>query len=102
MINPEDRTGELVGQVIMTMTATATARSRMNLALHHLFAACRFASRVNHVEQSNAGQPFGDFWDEILQNALGVVTLTVACIESFANEMYFEGEILGKSLSPAG
>ncbi|KZT17729.1 hypothetical protein A1D30_01345 [Acidovorax sp. GW101-3H11] len=73
----------------------------MNLALHHLLAACRFAARTYELEQENSGQPFGGFWEEILHNSLAVATLTVASLESYANEMYFEGSILGDSLSPA-
>ena len=73
----------------------------MNLALHHLFAACRFAARLQAIEQEYAGQAFGAFWEEALHNALGVATLTVASLESYANEMYFEGSILGSALTPA-
>lgn len=79
---------------------TAT-KTRANLALHHLFAACRFASRIKEVESENSGQPFGAFWEEILHNSLGVATLTVASIESYANELYFEGSILTPTLNPA-
>lgn len=82
-------------------TATATARVRANLALHHLFAACRFSARVGQIESDNVGQPLGSFWDEILQNSLGVATLTVAALESYANEMYFEGAILKPGINPS-
>lgn len=83
----------------LSIKVTATARTRTNLALHHLFAACRFSARIHDLERENAGQPFGTFWEEILHNALGVATLTAASLESYANEMYFEGSILGESLS---
>lgn len=73
----------------------------MNLSLHHLFAACRFASRIGEVERANAGEPFGPFWDEILHNALGVATLTVAALESYVNELYFEGNAIASALNPA-
>ncbi len=85
----------------MTLTVTATARTRTNLALHHLFAACRFTSSLRQVEEEHRGQPFGEFWEEILHNALAVAALTVASIESLANEMYFEGAILANSLNAA-
>lgn len=81
-------------------TATIRARTRMNLALHHLLAACRFAARIRELEREHAGQPFGAFWEEILHNALGVAVLTAASLESYANEMYFEGSILGQALTP--
>ena len=80
-------------------TAAAVARLRTNLALHHLFAACRFSARVGQVETENAGLPLGSFWDEILQNSLGVAALAVAALESYANEMYFEGSVLMPGLN---
>lgn len=82
-------------------TVTFTVRQRNNLALHHLFAACRFASRIEQVEREKSGQLFGAFWEEIFHNSLGVATLTVASIESYANELYFEGSILTPTLNPA-
>jgi hypothetical protein len=75
-------------------TMTATIKTRTNLAVHHLFAACRFSAKVKEIEAANSSQPFGGFWEEILQNSLGVATLTVAALESYANEMYFEGAVL--------
>jgi hypothetical protein len=78
---------------------TATGRTCTNLALHHLFAACRFSARVREIEFANAGQPFGSFWEEILQNSLGVATLSVAALESYANEMYFEGAVLRRGVN---
>lgn len=67
---------------------SASARVRMNLALHHLFAACRFAAQVRKIEAGNASAPFGEFWEEILHNSLAVATLSVAALESYANEFY--------------
>jgi hypothetical protein len=72
-------------------TASIVVRTRMGLGLHHLLAAARFASRVQEVEQANQGRELGNFWDEIFQYSLGVSTSCVACLESYANELYFEG-----------
>lgn len=69
---------------------SSTGKSRTNLALHHLLAAGRYAAQVSIVEQENHGKPLGPFWDEILQNSLGVVTLSVAALECYANELWFE------------
>jgi hypothetical protein len=77
----------------------ATGRTRMNLGIHHLLAAGRMASRVSAVEKEHAGQGFGEFWEEILQFALGVVTLSVASLEAYANELYFEGSSISPSLN---
>jgi len=70
--------------------STVRLRTRTNLALHHLLAAGRYAAQIAIVEQENKGQPLGPFWDEILQNSLGVVTLSVAALECYANELWFE------------
>ncbi len=78
----------------------ATAKTRFNLALHHLFAACKAAARVRANETANAGVPFGEFWEDILHDSLTVAVLTVACLESYANEFYFEGSALARDLPP--
>jgi hypothetical protein len=65
-----------------------------------LFAACRFAARIAEVEEQNREQPFGGFWEEILQNSLAVAVLTVAGLESYANELYFEGAALAGQMNP--
>jgi hypothetical protein len=82
-------------------TVAFTCRTRTNLALHLLFAACRFAVRIEEVECENSGQPFGPFWEEILHNSLGVVTLTVASLESYANELKFEASFKTLALNRA-
>jgi hypothetical protein len=89
-----------VGWVEESDSLAATAKTRVNLALHHLFAACRFAARIRQIEKENEAQAFGEFCEEILHNALGVLTLATASLEAFANELYFEGEGLKSDLSP--
>lgn len=91
---------DLSAHALANASVTAALKTRTNLALHHLFAACRFASRIEQVERDNSGQEFGAFWEEILHNSLGVATLTVASIESYANELYFEGSIITPVLNP--
>ena len=81
-------------------TATATGRSRTNLALHHLFAACRFSAQIQRVELENAGATFGEFWEEILQYSLGVATLSVASLESYANEHLADGALSTGTIQP--
>ncbi len=87
---------------LMPMTVVATAKSRSNFSLHHLFAACRYTNRIGEVEAENTGKEFAGFWDEILQNAMAVAMLSVACLEGFANELYFEGAAIKDSLNPPG
>lgn len=78
---------------VTALTATITARCRTNIAIHQLFAACRFAAQIGRIEHENAGKPFGDFWEEIFQYSLGVVTLSVASLESYANEHVADGAL---------
>lgn len=86
--------------VLPSLEMTATGKTRMNLALHHLFGACRFTARIRELEEAHESDIFGPFWEEVLHNALGVATLTVACLECYANEFYFEGSILATTLNP--
>lgn len=65
------------------------------MAPHHLMAACRFAARVRQIERDVAPDEFMSVWDEIIQNALGVATLTVASLESYANQFHFDGQVTG-------
>jgi len=90
------------GKADIRISGSATLRTRTNLSYHHLLAACRFTARIAEVEQANESKPFGAFWEEILHYSLAVAALSVATIECFANELYFEGAILSKSINPAG
>lgn len=83
----------------VTSVATVSAKLRVNLALHHLISACRYSNRIKCIEIENKGQPFGDFWEEVLQHSLAVCTLTVASLEGFVNEVYFEGGILKSTVN---
>ena len=71
----------------LNLTSTVSIRIRTNIALHQLFAACRLAKLVREVEDQHRSQPLGEFWEEIFQYALGVVMLSVAALECYANEL---------------
>ena len=66
-------------------------RTRVNLALHHLFAACRGCAVIGSIEAAHSGEVYGPFWDEILHNALSVAALSVAALETYANQLYRDG-----------
>ena len=89
----------LQGSASMKITATGSASSRMNLGIHHLYSACKAAARIEAVENANKGQPFGEFWDEVLHDSLVVATSSVAALESYANELYFEGKFISPALN---
>lgn len=93
-----------VHQIIATipmLKAHIQVKTRTSLAPHHLFAAARLVKRIDEVEQEYKGEPFGPFYDEILHNALGVAMMTVASLESYANELYFEGSAIVPALNRA-
>ncbi len=85
---------------VASSNTSASLRIRVNLALHHLFAACRFASLVYVVEEKNKGEQFGDFWDEILHYSLSTITMSVAALECYVNEFYADGQAQGPHLNP--
>ena len=67
--------------------SSGSIKTYTNLAPHHLLAARRFADRIREIEKEHESEPVGPFWNEILHNALGVVTLAVASLEGYANEV---------------
>jgi hypothetical protein len=69
---------------------SATVKTRMNYAVPHLLSAAIFSRRVGEIEAKHSGQAFGPFWDEILAHATATVFLTVAGLESYANELFVD------------
>lgn len=69
---------------------SATAKTRMNYAVPHLLSAAMFSRRVGEIEAKHSGKAFGPFWDEILAHATATVFLTVAGLEAYANELFFD------------
>jgi len=82
-------------------TLTATASTRFNLGIHHLFSACRATKRIAAVEAEKSGEPFGEFLDTVLHDGLVVATSSVACLECYPNELYFDPSYVGHGLSAA-
>lgn len=82
------------------MLLKTKASSRVNvkvqllrrLSTHHLLGAARFSRMCYEIEQENHDKPIGKFQEEITQLVIGTVTLSVACLESYINELLFEGE----------
>ena len=89
----------LQGRASTKITTSATASSRMSLGIHHLYSACKAVARIEATERTNKGQPFGEFWNDVLHDSLVVATSSVAALESYANELYFEGRFISSALS---
>ncbi|MEQ1814800.1 MAG: hypothetical protein ABL860_10185 [Candidatus Nitrotoga sp.] len=73
---------------------TATADVRVNLAIPHLFSAAHLCRKVGELEYANQGNDFGEFWHDILANASGALFTAVAAVESYANELFVDHEII--------
>jgi len=87
---PKAVSGELTA-TLPRMVMAASASVRTNLSLQHLLGAARFARQAYQVEQENAGQPFGAFFEELVHLVIAAVTLSVASLEAAANELYADG-----------
>jgi hypothetical protein len=92
----------LSGSSNLSVSATAMATVRSNFGIHQLFTACKAAARISATESENAGKDFGPFWDDILHDSLVVVTTSVASLESYANELHFEGRLIGSPCHSRG
>jgi hypothetical protein len=73
-----------------TMQANATLR--VNLAVQHLLAAAHFSRQVGMLEKQHAGQEFAAFWEAILHNGIACALTTVASLEAYANELFYDRE----------
>jgi hypothetical protein len=68
----------------------ANATSLFNLSAQHMLGAARFSRSVGEIESKHAGEQFGEFWDEILQLSSACVFASVAALEAYANELFFD------------
>lgn len=75
------------------MGMKATAQVRSNLAVHHLMAAAYSARKVAELERIHAGEPFGEFFSEIMWNVTGTVFFAVAALEADVNEIFIDYEV---------
>ncbi|MDD1533037.1 MULTISPECIES: hypothetical protein [unclassified Bradyrhizobium] len=77
-----------------------TLRLRTNYAIVHLMAAARFSRRVGVIQSEHLNDGFGDWWDEMLHNAVACLLLTAACLESYANELFADRETVFAGIAP--
>jgi len=73
-----------IGGLTMKLQGTVIA----HFALTHFNAAKHFAAEVQRRETENAGQPFGNFWEEISLYCASCVIMTGAALESLINEIF--------------
>ena len=65
-----------------------TLSTRANLSVWHILAAAEFARKAGEIENTNAGKPFGDLYQEIASNVMASVFFSVAALEANINELF--------------
>jgi hypothetical protein len=71
-------------------TVQATATWRMNYSAPNLTSAAMFSRRVGEIEAAHLGRELGAFWEDILAHATACIFLSVAGLESYANEVFVD------------
>lgn len=66
----------------------ATGRVIANFAWQHLKAATTFRDHVSRLEAEHAGQPFGEFFEEIRSYGSACIMSTAASLEALINELF--------------
>ena len=72
----------------LNISMKAELALRVNFAIKHLLGASRLSRDVGRIEKENAAKPFGDWWEEMSDNAVACLLLTSAALESYANELF--------------
>ena len=67
------------------------AALRVSLEVQHLKASAPFSRLVAQVEQQHIGEQFGQFWEEILHLSIASILASVANLEVYARELFFDG-----------
>lgn len=80
---------------------TITLSVLTNLSITHMAAAAQFARAAGEGERAHAGEPFGDFWDEIQANATACILLSVTALEAYANELFLNRHEVFPDMRPA-
>ena len=61
--------------------------------MQHIFAAAYFSRKSKELEAVNAGNPLGDFYEEIIWNVSSAILFSVTALEADANEIFIDGHI---------
>jgi len=80
----------VVGFAVGGARVVAEGTHRANLSIHHLLAAAHFSRHVSEIEHSHAGEPFGEFFEEVLWFSSACVLSSVAGLEAYANELFVD------------
>lgn len=70
------------------VAVAAQGRVISNFALTHFSAAKHFSSKTHEIEIANAGQPFGNFWQEVSIYCSSSILTAAASLEALINELF--------------
>jgi hypothetical protein len=70
----------------------ATLSTRVNNGIPFLIAAARFSRSVEAIEDAHQGEEFGEYWEELRDNAVACLFLVCAALESYTNELFSDRE----------
>jgi len=71
-----------------SLSATASVRTALSFQL--MLTAVRFTRKVKEIETEYAGEPFGDFFEEIISYTLSTILASVTALESYINEIFVD------------
>jgi hypothetical protein len=74
-------------------TMTATLGLRVNYSVPHLLSAAVLSRRVGEIETDHEAKELGLFWDDLLAHATACIFLSVAGLESYANELFADKDV---------
>jgi hypothetical protein len=65
-----------------------------------LLSAVRSCNSVGNIEKANSGQPFGEFFEEIIGHCIACTLSSAATLEAYANELFADSATIFPDLKP--
>jgi hypothetical protein len=66
----------------------STASVRTSLSFQLMLTAAKFTRKVKGIEDEHAGEPFGEFFEDIISYTLATILSSMTALESYVNEIY--------------
>jgi hypothetical protein len=92
-MNKEPSVHDIVASAFVTESPDimeGNATYLVNLSVQHMLGAARFSRSVGEIERKHAGAEFGEFWEEIFHISSACIFASVAALEAYANELFFD------------
>lgn len=74
------------------ISGSGYARTRQNAAVQHMLAAARFARMTGDVEAAHTGEPFGEFFEDLMHYATASILFSAASLEAYINELFVDAD----------